>query len=211
MTKSIKIITDNLTGSAAPLYFQYGGQCQPQPAYIEIDPRGDEITVTADYDGNIGGGCSSDQWYNLTCSISCPGGVLGSALISHLESDDFKKDVLELCDGYEDIHNGSNWIGTWNEDARDIDQSMENDLHCLECAEVYDGDEWISDSVNFFDEDGEPCDYAYQAKTATFDKIKITTENLDSLVSDAESYIDENLQLVIGTRDAFESIIEEME
>ena len=202
MTKTIKINTDNLD-SAAPLYKQYNGQRQTQPSYIEIDPRGNEIEVSADYDGNIGGGCSAIHLNNLVTTIPVPAGVLGSALIDHMNSDNFKESVLELCEEYEEHWNGNNYVGRWGEDNRDLEQAMEYQMHDLESAEIYAGEEWIDGDIQH--ENGK----AFYGDDQ--DKLEITTENLDKLVIEAEKYIDETIQVVKGLESAFESIIDELE
>lgn len=212
--KKITVKTDNLENSAAPLYFQYQSQCQPQPAYIEIDPRGDEIIISADYNGNIGGGCSSDQWHNLVMTIACPSGVLGSALIDHLNSDDFQNTVRNLCEDYEEHWNGNNHVGRWHlgGDIEFATHHLESEFYDLEHAEVYEGDAWIEEDARYLNEDGNPCDWDEAEKAFYGDDpgVEITTENLEKLVADAEGYIDENLQLVTGLEDAFESIIENL-
>lgn len=53
----------NLLGSGENLYFKYGGQYFPQPAYIEVDFRTQEII--ADYSGEIGNGVPSDVFHNI--------------------------------------------------------------------------------------------------------------------------------------------------
>jgi len=200
--KTIKIITDNLN-TAAPLYHQYDGQYQPQPAYIEIDPRGDEIEVSADYDSDTGGGCSALHWNNLVETIPVPAGVLGSALVEHMNSDAFKADVLALCEGYEEFYNGNNYVGRWEEGTSDELRQMEYAMHDLENAEIYTGEEWIEEDIQH---ENEKAFYENGS-----DKIEITTENLDKLVTDAERYIDETCQMVDGLESAFESIIEDLE
>ena len=212
MKKQIIINMDNLN-SVAPLYYQFDGQCQTQPAYIEIDPRSDSIEVSADYDGNIGGGCSALHWHNLVATIPVPAGVLGSALIQHMNSDKFKGDVLELCEGYEEHWNGNNYVGRWSEDSRDLEQVMEYQMHDLQNAEIYTGEEWIESDIHYFNEDGYTCDCNDAIKCFYgdgSDQIEIITENLDKLVLDAEQYIDENCQMVEGLKAAFESIIEDL-
>ena len=214
MKKTIKIITKNLTDSAAPLYFQYDGQYQPQPAYIEIDPREDEIIISADYDGNIGGGCSALHHHHLVETIPVPSQILGSALIEHMNSNDFKADVLALCEGYEEVYNGNNFVGRWQEGTSDEIRQMEYAIYELETAEVLDGGSWIDGDVYYRTEDGSQVDRD-NATRAFYgngqDVIEIKTENLEALVKSAEDYVDESTQVVEGIEEAFESIIGDLE
>ena len=213
MTKSITIKTDNLD-SVAPLYFQYDGQCQAQPAYIEIDPRGDEIIISADYDDNIGGGYSLDHWHHLVETIPVPSCILGSALIEHMNSDEFKADILELCEGYEEVYNGNNFVGRWQEGTSDEIRQMEYAMYNIETAEVSDGESWIDGDVHYFNNDGYTCDYNEATKAyygQERDAIEIKTENLKALVKSAEDCMDESTQVVEGLEEAFEEIIEDLE
>ena len=204
MTKSIEIKTTNLD-ETAPLYKQYNGQHNPQPAYIEIDPCGETIEVSADYSSIIESGCSADVFHNRVLQIACPAGVLGLSLIGFLESDEFKTEVQEICDGFELAWDGSNRVGRWNLD-NSIEESIETQLRDLTHADIYTGDEWIVNDVEYYNESGESCDVT-EAATATYAGIQITAENLKDLVDDAESCID-SYQAVTGIENAFESIIE---
>ena len=214
MKKTLKINTDNLTDSAAPLYFQYDGQYNAQPAYIEIDPRGDEIIISADYNGETGGGCSALHYHHLVETIPVPSQILGSALIEHINSDSFKADILELCEGYEEVYNGSNFVGRWQEGTSDEIRQMEYAMYDIETAEVSDGGSWIDGDVYYRTEDGSQV--GHDNATRAFygngkDAIEIKTENLEALVKSAEDCVDESTQLITGIEEAFEEIIEELE
>ena len=214
MKKTLKINTDNLTDSAAPLYYQYDGQHQAQHAYIEIDPRGDEIIISADYSGETGGGCSALHYHHLVETIPVPSCILGSALIEHMNSDAFKSDILEICEGYEEVYNGNNYVGRWQEGTSDEIRQMEYAMYNIETAEVSDGESWIDGDVYYKDEDGCQADYD-DATHAVYgygkDAIEIATKNLETLVKSAKDCVDESTQLVTGIEEAFESIIEDLE
>ncbi|MBI9090161.1 MAG: hypothetical protein JEZ12_13175 [Desulfobacterium sp.] len=210
--KAIIIKTDNLEGEAAPLLFKYDGQCQDQPAYVEIDPRGDTIEVSADYSGEIGNGISAYVWHDLAKRIKCPGDVLGSVLIEHISSPEFNDQVEELCKGFKESWDGSNFKGSWNDQAESQARAIEEELSCLHKAEQFSGEDWIEDDIRYFDALGNPAgsDEATKAKYED-DKggIEIIPENLDRLVENAEGYIGVD-QVVTGLREAFENIIEEL-
>ena len=212
--KTIKINTENLTESAAPLHYQFDGQYQAQHAYIEIDPREDEIEVSADYSGETGGGGSARHYHHLVETIPVPSCILGSALIEHMTSDAFKKDILELCEGYEEVYNGNNFIGRWQEGTCDELRQMEYAMYNIETAEVSDGESWIDGDVYYKNEDGSQVDIDDATKAFYGngkDAIEIKTENLEALVKSAKGYVDESTQLIIGIEEAFESIIEDLE
>jgi heme oxygenase len=87
-------------------------------------------------------------------------------------------------------------------------------MHGLENAEIYTGEEWIGDDVNYFNKAGISCHYNEATKAFYGDdscRLEITAKNLDKLVINAEEYIDENLQMVEGLEEAFESIIEDLD
>ena len=208
MKKSIEVKKENLE-AIAPLYRQYDGQTKPQPAYVEIDPRGDSIIVSADYSEEIGNAIPARVWHHLTYQIDCPDGILGESLTEYLESDHFQEQVREMCEGYEERWDGSNNAGHWNQWARQIEEAIESDLRDLEYAQIYEGDEWIDDDVQYLDENGTACPYD-DATRAKYGDIEINRENLDDLTANAESYVDHDT-VVIGLESAFEDIIERLE
>lgn len=213
--KNVEIKIENAE-MIAPLYLQYGvGQCQPQPAYIEIDPRGEEIEINAKINHNIGPSCSQDQFMGVVWTIPCNPYVLGSELSEYLNSEDFKEKVVEMCLGNDCKWDGSNWRGSWNEDARYISNSIEMDMMSLDGVEIFDGDEWIEESVKYYDEDGNDV-YRYQAIKAIYEMadgklVEITRENIKFIASDAKKFVDQRYQLVEGIEDALSTIVENLE
>lgn len=102
-----------------PVFCQYKGQCFPQPAYLEFDPMtnaGEEIVLTADYSGAIGNGVPMDVWHNLILRFGVPSQVTLKAL-SALKKDERMISMLEeLREGYDQVWNGSNWVGKFDVD-----------------------------------------------------------------------------------------------
>ena len=210
--KKIIIKKENLEESGLPLFRQYEGQCNPQDACITIAPGEKEIKISADYDHEVGSGhCTFDEFNNIVKSIPCPAGVLGDALIEYLESKKFQKKIQELCEGFEIEWNGSNNVGKWEneEDWENYRRYIEIELLDLQIGDVYDGQDWIEEDTAFFDIDGEEVDYAYQAIKAEYGDVPITEKNLGTLVAKAEDCICYD-QLVLGIRDAFEAILEDL-
>jgi hypothetical protein len=102
-----------------PVLFQYKGQCYPQKAYLEFDPMtkaGEEIELTADYSGEIGGGVPSDVWHNLILRIGVPSEVTLKALKALQEDEHFIAMLEQLREGYDQVWNGSNYVGKFDTD-----------------------------------------------------------------------------------------------
>ena len=89
-----------------PVYCQYPGQYQPQPAYIKIDIRSGR--VWPDYNGNIGGGRSQDEHHGLIQRFSIPA-ELHSSEIAELLGDN-KAFFQKVIDSYSEEWNGSNYV-----------------------------------------------------------------------------------------------------
>lgn len=210
MKKKIEIEIDNLE-TTAPLYKQYDGQTYPQPAYIEIDPRGDSIQVSADYSSESGNAVPAFVWHGLVYRIPCPEEILGESLITYLKSETFQSQVQELCDGYSADWDGSNHVGSWGQWTHQIAEAIESDLRKLEYVQIYEGDDWIENDIKYFDADGNTCTYYTGAVRAVYGgTIEITRENLFTLVEDAESYAESDT-IIVNLEGAFENIIDMLE
>ena len=211
--KSIKITIEN-EDLVAPLYLQYSGQCCPQPAYIEINPRGDEIEISAEINRNIGSGYSLDAFNGVVYLISCPEYVLGSALKDYLYSDTFTSKCRAMCEGYKCEWDGANYRGHWSSNSWQLVDDIHMDLLTLRSVEIYDGYDFIAESVTYYNDEGEKTNNRNEAFRAVYDEaglnIEITSENLDQLVEDAKQWIESD-QIVEGIDDAFLGIIEEIE
>lgn len=209
MKKDIKIKKENLE-TTAPLYHRYDGQIYPQPAYIEIDPRGDEIEVSADYSGEIGNAVPMCVWNDLVYRIACPNGLLGESLVGYLESAEFSAQVKELCEGYEVYWDGSNHVGRWNQRANQIEDVIESDLRELRYVQIYEGDDWIEDSIKYIDADGNACSYSSAVKAIYNDTTEVSQENISALVEDSESWADSDT-MIVNLEGAFKNIIDILE
>jgi hypothetical protein len=106
----------------APLFAQYDGQMQPQPAYIEVKPEA--RTVSADWSGEIGNAVPVTVWNNQELRFPVPANVRGSALIEFCE--EHKADFARICDGYSEEWDGSNYVGRYTKDAQDAQETIEN-------------------------------------------------------------------------------------
>jgi hypothetical protein len=102
-----------------PVFFQYQGQYAPQYAYLEFDPMTpatEEIVLTADYSGEIGNGVPSDVWHNLILRIGIPSDVTLKALNVIKKDERLVSMLEELREGYDQVWNGSNWVGKFDTD-----------------------------------------------------------------------------------------------
>ena len=112
-----------------PAYCHYAGQYQPQPAYIAVDIRRGK--VYPDYNGNIGGGCSPDEWYGLIQKFPIPAAMHRSELIELMN--DNVEFFQKVIDAYEEEWNGSNYVakiksGVSEEIGRDLEHEWESKM-----------------------------------------------------------------------------------
>lgn len=105
------------------LYSQYPGQCQPQPCYIELDC--DDETLEADYSSEIGNSVPGYVWHNRAIRFHIP------ALKAHAANalmEELKERCQEIIDGYEQVWNGNNHVGTYTPKAQEIIDSIHYEL-----------------------------------------------------------------------------------
>jgi hypothetical protein len=109
----MKTNLDTLTGQT-PLYMQYGGQHQPQDAYIEIHANGE---IHFDYNSEIGNAVPMSVWHGQIRRIAIPNDLTSKG---YADLFDYISDLLQiLVDGMDDRWDGSNWVGTLTEEAQD--------------------------------------------------------------------------------------------
>jgi hypothetical protein len=123
MSDQIKVEIDfnEDTADKFPVYCMYGGQCQPQPAYIKVDIRNGR--VWPDYNGNSGGGCSPDEFHGLVQRFDIPADIHKSELSQLLKDNvDFFQKVVDL---FVEVWNGSNYVARAKEG---IDSEIHIDL-----------------------------------------------------------------------------------
>ena len=140
MNNLVKISIDDDNNTAAPLWMQYPQQCNAQPAHLELYPdQSYEIELSAKYGGNIGGGTTCDVHNGKAYRFSLPSSVSRQALIE-LESDDI---FVTLINQLVNIHNDDEHSG---EEVRVVDDEIERHLESIDCANVWDTEEWLSGS-----------------------------------------------------------------
>jgi hypothetical protein len=102
-----------------PVFCQYDSQCFPQGAYLEFDPMTsakEEIVLTADYSGEIGNGVPMSVWHNLILRFGIPSQVTLKALNALQKDKDFRSMLEQLRDDYDQVWNGSNYVGKFDTD-----------------------------------------------------------------------------------------------
>lgn len=106
MNNVIEINFDIDTADKFPVYCLYGGQYTPQPAHIKVDIRNGY--VWPDYNENIGGGCSQDEFHGLVQRFRIP------ADIHKTELNDLLRDNInffqKVVDSYSEEWDGSNYV-----------------------------------------------------------------------------------------------------
>lgn len=136
----MKIITNNLD-EKAPVYHKYPGQINPQPAFIELDCRG-EGKLMADYSGEIGNAVPCYYWNGLAVRWGISSETSGDSLKTIFENEELLAICQRIVDGFEEKWNGSNFVGKYSDDAKEaIDEAeryIENNLECSEVWNVYD-------------------------------------------------------------------------
>ena len=146
---TINIADDN--GTLAPLYAQYRGQINPQPAYIEFDPRDDGIVVTAEYSGEIGNGMPGAVWHGIIRRYTVPCFASREALEGLADDSEAVALLAQIKAGYEYYHDGSNWRGSLTDDAQEAEEALERLLGELDQAEI------ITDLASWLADGGREC------------------------------------------------------
>jgi hypothetical protein len=130
-----------MTNPLVPLYCQYPGQTEPQPAYLQID---DDGAITLDYSGEIGNAVPADVWH----------GLVSRHPISELLSADQCAAVLvdatvvalaaRVHAGRSSVWDGNNYVGRLTDDAEQATEQLDDYLAEIDgdllAQEV---DEWL--------------------------------------------------------------------
>lgn len=124
----------------APLFCQFDGQCQPQPAYLQLNANG---YVFADYSGDTGGGVPASVWHGVDRRIALRPTVSGKALREYLGSEEFRALLDRYYAGAGDKWDGSNFVGTASDDALEALNQIEQDADNLECVNIFSADDWV--------------------------------------------------------------------
>ena len=172
----MNIITKNLD-EQIPVYCQYQGQHNLQPAYIELDCRGDG-ELMADYSGDIGNAVPSYYWHGLAVRWHIDPATSGESLLNLFANQEFLDVCQRILDGFEEVWDGNNFVGRYNEDADEAVEEAKTIINNeLETCEVWDVNEWLFRSASL--------------------KESWSDQSLSEAVAECESYVEYN-QVVDG-------------
>jgi len=118
----MNVITKNLN-EKAPVYHQYPRQFQPQNAYIELDCRG-AGELHADWSGEIGNAVPMYFWHNLAVRWNISPETSGYSLSQLFENEEFLGLCQQIIDGFEEVWNGSNYVGQYTDDATEAIEKL---------------------------------------------------------------------------------------
>lgn len=125
-----------------PLYQMYPQQCNPQDAYIELNPEKAELS--ADWSGEVGNSRPESVFHGLIRRYTVSP-YLSTAEINKL-MEELKPLALRVCEGYEQVWNGNNNVGRLNDDASDAEDEILRICEDETPSESHDGTEpWYSD------------------------------------------------------------------
>lgn len=139
----IKITFGSDNGTVAPLYKKYPAELYPQPAYLEFDPKGDELALEADYYGGIGGGVPANVWNSLLIRFDVSPLVLRSEIEGLADNERLESLLQRIREGFS-IYDG---CGCYTDDAAQARDKVEDLLRDLDLAEVWDADDWVIPAV----------------------------------------------------------------
>ena len=118
MTTETKLQHDEIsTDDRLPIYCQFPGQFQPQPAHIifELSESG-ESRIYADYSGEIGNVCSFDVYHGHTRRYSIPATTSADGINAILQDESVITLCKKLIGLYHSEWDGSNWIAQFGDE-----------------------------------------------------------------------------------------------
>lgn len=141
MNSDITIVTDNIEGSRAPLYYKFDGQWNAQTAYIEVDTE--ERTVTADCNHEISNCVPERVFDGIVIRINVPNNVDGDSLASFMNENASAFEFI--CDSIDVEWDGSNNVGVVNdkEAVSEVIYRLEKDAAELECVNIYEAADYL--------------------------------------------------------------------
>ena len=114
ITKTLNGVTFTRPTGRNPLFHQYSGQFNPQPAYLELD--GENQTVRFDWSGEIGNAVPITVWNRRERRIYIPASASCKLLDEYIE--DHAETILHLLKTYKsDFDQNCNLVGSWDEET----------------------------------------------------------------------------------------------
>jgi hypothetical protein len=130
------------------LYYHYSGQINQQKCFLELDFNEDEPTLSANYDPEIGNAIPRYVWHNRARRFPI-------ACIKASAANGLMKEALPLAEriyaGYECNWDGSNWVGSYTDDAEQASEELQrlcDDYSGVEeyMVNVWDAHDWLAGS-----------------------------------------------------------------
>lgn len=138
----MNIITKNLE-EKAPLYYKYQNEFNPQPAYIELDCRG-EGELLADYSGEIGNSVPIYYWNELAVRWGVSAETTGTSLQALFTDQKFLSCCKRIIEAFDEVWDGNNFVGKYTGDASDAIEEAEGIINqTLECCEVWSVEDYL--------------------------------------------------------------------
>lgn len=121
-----------------PLYQMYPQQCNPQDAYIELNPEKAELS--ADWSGEVGNSIPESVFHGTILRYSV------SEYLHTSEVNALMEEIVPLaqrvCNGYEEMWNDHNHVGKLNDDASEAHEEIAKICSEAEaCDSLHDGTE----------------------------------------------------------------------
>ena len=113
----MNIIISNLR-EKMPVFHKYPQQFTVQPAYIELDCRG-EGEILADYNAEIGSGVPEYVWHHHAIRWRISAKTTRKSLKALFKDAAFLAVCHRILAGYESEWNGSNHVGKYCDDAQE--------------------------------------------------------------------------------------------
>lgn len=186
----INFIIDNLT-AGAPLFKQYDGELQPQPAYVSMGADGD---VEADWSGEVGNAVPMTVWHNRTLRWRVPAQAEGTALAEFLREN---APLFERVHAGHSIEwDGNNMVGKLTNDAQAAFTRISDLLETFEpLAEVWSADAFLFSGGNTLNDVWAPdltLDAAVEKLEldAAINGIVIHNSIRDALIKEAGKLVD---------------------
>jgi hypothetical protein len=180
----------NLIENEGNNYYQYEQQTSPQPAFIGLNPE--SCVLYSDYSGEIGNAVSMDVWNGRELQFEISPYLTESSINQLLY--EIEPLAQQVCDGYESEWDGSNHVGTYDEDAEAAINEIERVIR------DFDGELFtVIESVDEFTENYSLFEWLNDSKATSFEDL------MDYASQDGDYYID------FGEYDIIDYIVEEIE
>jgi len=114
-----------------PLYCKYQNECQPQPAYITLNPE--SRTIDADYNGEIGNGIPCSVFNGKAYRWKIPADLPAASVLSFIDEHSAFFDAV--CDGYAEVYDGNNYVGRLNDEAQRANEFLDRLTEELQASE----------------------------------------------------------------------------